>query len=204
MAASRDFRLTHRWLGATYPPMAKKANLLLATVAVLVLAVPAIAKAGTFTSKPGILTPLGTKFIATSTNFVLTTPLGNTTCAHVELTAEVTKNTGGTVEGIGVGTGVTKTCLLVSKVVVITDLTLRNFKSTSAGKGTVSITFEEDKPGGLVCHYEGTAVPFTYTSGSDSINFAKAALTATPVPCGPAALDADFTLTIAGSPLIFD
>jgi hypothetical protein len=187
--------------------MAKKFSLLMAAVAVLAFAIPAMASAGTVTSSAGVLAPVGTVITGTSSNTETTnTKFGTLKCANVTVKGKLTENSGGKVAAKTEGVGSTKECKVGTKELTITDPTLLSLSSTAAGSGTVGLTFEATVPAIGTCHFAGTAVPFTYTAGSDSIHVAGK-LTATPAACGTgtgAEIHGDFTLEIGSTGVILD
>jgi hypothetical protein len=136
---------------------------------------------------------------------VTKTSLGNLTCAKFAINGEITENTGSSFEAIGIGAGETSTCKLGTKSITFTDVTATNIVSTVTGQGTANLTWEADLPNSIVCHFTGSALPFTYVSGSDVLTFNAADMVATPKACEPGLLNGDFTATIvAGLGLILD
>lgn len=174
--------------------MAKKFSLLLAAIAVVAFAVPAFASAAPEVTVGGARAPLGTEINGTSNNTITKTSIGNLTCATVEISGEITANTGSTVAGVASGPASTATCFYKGTTpITIDDPTLLSLHSGTAGSGTVGLTFEATLPS-LTCHYSGTAVPFTYSSGGNSLNL-KGALKASPAGCGTATIEGTYTVT---------
>lgn len=178
--------------------MTRKLGMLLAAVAVVALSVPAFAAANpTLTHEDNtgafVTAPLGSGILGTSTNTVTKTSIGNLTCATVEVTAELTHNTTGTVAAEGSGPANTATCFFKGTTpITIDDATLLSLHSSESGKGTASLTFEATLPG-LTCHYSGAAVPFTYPATGDTIVL-KGTLKASPLGCGTASIEGTYTL----------
>jgi len=180
--------------------MAKKFSLLLAAVAVVALAVPAFASAAAVTDGSGNLLGKGTKISGTSTNATTLTSLGLLTCATVKVNGELTANSGGTVEGVGVGAGETSTCRLGKKEISITDITLTSLKSTGTSHtGTIGVTFEADLPE-LHCHFKSPAagLPFSYSAGGNTLTISEGNLEGTPEACEPGTLNGTFTISQTG------
>ena len=175
--------------------MAKKLTLLtMAIGAMLALAIPAMASASSLTMPEKTLVPVGTAIQGTSTDVVTTTSLGNLKCEKVTVNGKVTKNNGTEVEGTANGASTSSNCFFKTNPIAIKNITLNNIKSTTIGSGTASLSFEaEVKPGELNCKYSGSAVPFTYTSGTDSL-LLSGGLTASPAACGTASIKGNFTL----------
>ena len=187
--------------------MAKKFNLLMAAVAVLAFAVPAMASAApSVTSKAGTLAPVGTIITGTSTNTELSTNLGTLKCEKLIVKGKITENSGSSVKVTKEGEGTTSGCKVGTEALTWTDLTLLNITSTVDKSGTVGLHFVMDLPGDVTCTYEGAAVPFTYTSGSDTITI-SGNLKPTPAACGAEAktkFTGSYTLTIGSTPVILD
>lgn len=185
--------------------MAKKFSLLMAAVAVLAVAIPAMASAGSVTSKAGTFAPVGTVLTGVSTNAVTTTTIGNLTCKEVKVTGKITKNSEAEgVAGTGTGEGTSSTCFIGgSTPITVEDITLTSIQSLKGEtpNGKAGFVFKAKLPG-LTCTYTASAAPFSYVTNSDKITFTKAPLTASPSACGSATLDADFTLTIGSTPII--
>lgn len=182
--------------------MIKKLSLALVAVAVIAFAVPAFASATAMTLPAGTLVPVGTATSWTSHNLVVKTNMGgNVACVEVVLDAKITKNNGVTVEGVDNGGSFAKECFFAGKNIEVTMPTLRSFVSGAGGKGTVSIIFVADLPGGFKCTYEETAMPYTFTVGASTLKMAGA-LKVTPAACGTATLEAEFTVEKTGGGFI--
>lgn len=181
--------------------MAKKLSLLMASLAIVACIAPAIADASKLTEPVGTLVSIGQLLEATSNNSIMETSLGKLSCEQVTNTAEVTVNNGSTFKAIGKGVNTASTCFVGgTKAITVTDVTISEIHSATAGTGTISLTFEADLPGGItVCHFASPNLPFTYTSGTDSIKFTKADLKATPAACEPGTVSGDFTLETDGT-----
>jgi len=178
--------------------MAKKFSLLMAAVAVLAFAIPAMANAAPeVTISAGTTAKVGQVIKGESTNAKTQTSLGNITCAKTVINAKLTENTGTSVKVTGNGGGEAATCLLGGKEVKVTDLTLTDLSASSAGQGTLRMTYVWDMSGGIVCHFVSPAggIPFTYTAGSSKITLTNADFTATPAGCEPAFVTGEFTIT---------
>src|SRR5262245_60265869 len=135
--------------------MAKKLTLLMASIAVGALAVPALANAAVLTDPINTAVPIGTLLEGTSVDAVTTTSQGNLTCELVTVTGKVTVNNGATVKGIGKGTSTGTTCFLGgTKPITITNITLNEIHSGTAGSGTINVTFVADLPNNVTCHFE--------------------------------------------------
>jgi hypothetical protein len=189
-----------------YNHMAKKFSLLMAAVAILAFAIPSFANASQLTNSAGVPTSMGTKIIATSTSPTVTLTgslLGDLSCEHVTLEGELTVNSGGTVEVAGIGEGTQSGCTRSGKPITFSDTTVTNIRSTMSGTGTASFV-STAMINTIVCHFTGVNVPFTYTSGSDTIVFSGARGVLS-TGCGAARLDGTFTLEReGGGTLIFD
>ena len=187
--------------------MAKKLMLLgMAVVAFAALALPAVASAAPALTEPaGTLVPKGATIVGTSTNSTTVTSAGTLTCAKVTVTGEVTENTGSSVKGVAKGEGKTEGCKLGSSSLTITDPTLLAISSNTPGKGVVSLTFIADLFG-IPCHFVGNNLPFTYTSGSDSMSIAGTLTGTSGFPCpSSGSFSGTYTLeTSNGTPLILD
>lgn len=180
--------------------MAKKFSLLLASVAVVAFAVPAVANAGPqLTMPPGTLIAPGTFVVGTSTDVTMQTSFGLLSCKKITVTVKVTRNDGVAIHAEGAGVSTTTECFLGgTKKIEITNLNVSTFSSTVTGSGQVNFTFEADLPNSIVCHFETPAagITFTYPSSpaSDVITSAKQKLVAKPPVCQPAEFKGTFTL----------
>lgn len=153
--------------------------LLIAMTAAALLAVPASASASALTKSGGGLVSAGAQITAVGTGSTLEAEFGTVECGEEEVGAEVTVNNGSTVEAAGSGAGTE--CSLAGKAVKKTDVTGWSMQAAS-GSGTLSITYVMDYWFGQ-CHYEGTALPFTYTSGTNVIHV-SGSIHGTPIfPC---------------------
>ena len=175
--------------------MTKKLSLLMAAVALVAFAIPSFASANVGLTEPkGTLIAVNSLVDFTSTNAVMKTSLGNLTCKLVTVTGKVTTNTKTTVDVSDAGTSTTSECFLGTKPISITNLTLTTIHATTTNKGTIDLHFESDLPGGVLCKFTATAVPFTWVSETDVITIREGDLVGTPAACEPAILSADFTV----------
>jgi hypothetical protein len=187
--------------------MLKKFSLLLAAVAVLAFAVPAMASASAVTTQAGALIGTPTTVEGTGTNVILTSStLGSISCGTLNLVGTLTKNDGSTVEGsASEQEPVTSDCTNTHGTVTVTKLTLTKlFAGTVGGvqKQFVNFTSKVDI-GALTCNITGTEVPFTYTAGDDKIVFTEAT-GATAAGCGTLKLDGSFTIEVGGAGVKLD
>jgi hypothetical protein len=181
--------------------MFKKLTLLLAAVAVLAFAVPSLASASKATLPAGTLAPVGTQFTTTGSDIIFTSSLlGNITCSTLNLNGSLTKNNGTTVEASGTTSAPTQSgCKNGEKTVTITSVEVTNLTTTTSGSGTWSYKMAVDI-GSLSCTYTGTKVPFTFTSGTNVMNFSSASgITGSPAGCGTTKLTGAFALEKAGT-----
>jgi hypothetical protein len=180
--------------------MAKKISLLLAAVAVIAFAVPALASATTgLTSPAGTLVPVNTAFRGTNVGApVLTSSkFGELKCAAVVLNGKITKNNESEgAEGVGSGESTASSCTLPGGgLFKVKNLELINIKSSASEKeeGRVSFKFTAfELP--QECTFSATNDKFTYVTNSDVKTLLKAPLTVTGTNCGTATLDSSFTL----------
>ena len=188
--------------------MIKKLSLLLAAAAVLAFALPAMASAHKVTSKPGVLAPVGTTITLTGTDVTFASSLlGATTCKSLTLTMKLTTNDGTNVTASGATKApASEDCTNGTKIGNVTEVNITSFKAE--GMDTwVNFVWTEDfeGPNPIECTYTGTKVPFTYTAGTDSIEFNKASgIVGSPKACGTSTLSGTFTLEIEKTPVILD
>jgi hypothetical protein len=192
--------------------MAKKLSLLIAAMAVLAFAVPAMASAtAPLTESNGtVVVPVGSGITGTSTNAKTKTSLGTLSCKKVELMGKVTVNEESTkgpkAEG-GAGeeefTG--SECEVEGVSVPVKKIKLTNLKTGSGlglttGTGTATFSFTA-LIGSFDCVFTGTNVPFTYstTTMTNSIKFTNASLTGSPAACGTGTFSGDFELFTTGT-----
>jgi len=184
--------------------MTKKLTLLMAVIAAVALAAPALASAApSITSSAGVLAPKGTKITGSSTNMVLQTSVGKITCAKVTINEEITENTGSSVKGVGLGEGTTSTCKLGEKSITITDFTT-TFTYVFPSTFHLEVTFTAHLPS-LTCHFSGP-VGASVTVGGNHITIGPSAdLVGTPAPCEPSLLNGTFSFEqTGGGSIIFD
>ncbi len=182
--------------------MAKKLSLLMAAVAVLVFAVPAMASAAptATNSKTGEVLKPGTAVTATGTDVTLTfATIGNLTCGHLNFTGTLTKNndTEG-VESESINQFTSAECTNKNGAVNFTEIRIH---TTITASGTVKITikFVFDL-GGLTCTFNGTNVAGAYSPGTDTITFTEAT-GLNGGACGTAKLDGSFTMEVGSTPM---
>lgn len=181
--------------------MAKKFSLILAAVAVLAIAVPALASASKATLPAGTLAPIGTQITGTGTSIIFQSNLlGPISCEKLNLNGSITVNNGTTVEGSGSNTNPTQAgCKNGTREVKITSVELTSVKSTVAGSGTASFIIHWDT-GTLTCTFTGTSVPYTYALGGNVLSFSSASgITGSPASCGTMKLSGSFALEQAGT-----
>jgi hypothetical protein len=189
--------------------MAKKISLLLAAIAVIAFAVPAMASATTgLTSPAGTLVPVNTAIRGTNvgTPIVTSSKFGELKCSTVELNGKITKNnaTEGA-EGVGSGTSTASSCTLPgggSFKVKNIELTSVKSPASTPEEGTASFKFTAfELP--QECTFTATNDKATYVANTDSLKLEKAALTVTGTNCGTATFDGTFTLeTTAAAAII--
>jgi hypothetical protein len=184
--------------------MAKKFSLLLAAVAVLAFAIPAMANAATL-KEGSSLVPTGTEIFGTGTDVTLTSNLLSTiTCEKLTLKGKVTDNggTSGTVIGSGTTTSPGQTnCKNGTKPVVVNSVALSKLfvESTTKAYATfsASVTIGKSPETVLNCTFEGTEIPGTFTSGTGNVKFTAGStfnVKGTPSACGNAKLSGEFKL----------
>lgn len=147
--------------------MGKKLILLgMALAAIAAFAMPAVASADfTLVDHEGKVN-VGEKVLGTSTNAITTnTALGTLECDLVEITAEVTSNTGSHVEAVGAGKSDTSTCNAGPAELLVTEPELVTLTTTGEDKGVLSLTFIADV-GPFECHFHGEG-EFTYGTGTE-------------------------------------
>lgn len=183
--------------------MTKKVNLALVAAVFVAVVLPAAAAAAPEITVGGKIAPLGTKLALHTGNFKIETSLGDITCETVETDQEVKSNTGSHIEAKTPTFWKAADCTLNKLFVTPTELEFAVFTSNSKGKGAFAFDFEIHVPGlTKPCHFISTGVPFTYTSGSNSMNLTKADLVSTPTPCEPGLFSADITVTSAGGAVV--
>jgi hypothetical protein len=180
----------------------------LTAVAVLACTASSVAGASTATVPAGAVAPVGTRFTTTGSDFIMQSNLlGTITCSTLNLNGEITKNSGGLVEGSGVNTSPEQSgCKTGEKAVTITSFEISKFLTSTSGKGTWSFAMKTDIAS-LGCIYTGTNVPFTYTSGTNVMQFAAATATGivgSPASCGTTKFQGSFVLESGSTPLILD
>jgi len=185
--------------------MAKKLSLLLAAVAVLAFAVPAMANAAVPTIQNSAGEPLGvpTNIVGTGSEVNLTSSsLGSIKCTTITLEGVLTVNdmtNGITGSNTGQPSPPTTDCTKGKNTVNVTNVTLTDLSSTVGGDALASFTAEVDIGASTQCTFTGTNVTGTYANGGDILTFAAAPnITSLPVACGTAKLDGSFTLEEKG------
>jgi hypothetical protein len=169
--------------------MVKKLTLLAMFVgAIAVFAVPAMASASSLVEGKGNPISTPAQLLGTSTNVKTVTSKGTLTCEKVTVSAEVTKNSGGTVEAKGTSTeNKTSGCKLGSEPTTIEGPHLVSLKSTTSESGSASLEFSAF--GGL-CTFTGS-VPVTYSIGTNVLNLSGSLSSAF---CGMATFSASVSL----------
>jgi hypothetical protein len=189
--------------------MAKKLSLMFLAFAVVAVAIPAIAGATTATLPKGTVAPVGTTITGTGSDVILQSNLlGTITCSTLNLNADITKNSGGTVEASGDNVNPTQSgCVNGSKAVTVTEVEITRVFSNTSGSGSASFVARLDIGSELKCTFTGTNVAFTFTSGTNVIKFSSAAgVSGSPAACGTLKLTGEFALEQGGTstPLILD
>lgn len=185
--------------------MAKKLSLVLAAVAVLAFAIPAVASASKATLN-GALAPVGTQITGTGSDVTLNSELlGAITCETLNLNGEITKNDGTNVEGSGTNVSPTQAgCKNGKKAVTVTKVVVTKLASSVSGHGVLSFTSKVDV-GTLECEFSATEIEGTYVSGTNVLKAEGAGpVIATPSSCGNATLTGSFALESESTPLILD
>jgi len=186
--------------------MAKKLSLLLASIAAFVFAVPALASAAPEITDPGGTT-VAPGALLEATNITAadtTTSLGKFTCKAMTITMEVNTNGASTFQLVGKGQGTSSSCSIGGKPSTNTDFTLTLLHSATVGSGTINLTFISHVLN-VTCHFASPNMPFTYTSGGDTIKITNGDLKGTPAACEPALFNAEFTIeTEGGGSVILD
>lgn len=181
--------------------MAKKLSLLMGALVVLAFAIPAAANAAPgITKSGGTLASVGQEFNLTGNDFTLTSAtVGPVTCKTLDLKGKISKNNGVEFEATGVSAFTASGCAFT-----VTNFELTQIKSTSSGKLTMNFvaTIDIDP---LECTYTGTNIAGSYTPGSDTIVFSSSSgVTSTPIGCGTAKVDGEFTMEIGSTAVILD
>jgi hypothetical protein len=190
--------------------MIKKISLLLAAVAAVAFAVPAVAGAHSVTSPPFKLAPVGSVMTATGNDITINSNiLGAITCEKLTTEVALTKNNGVLWEAAGAAAVPPQMgCKNGGKAVVVTKLQVTRLLAEAAGT-TMNFTATVDigvAPNEVECTFTGVNVPFEYVAAEpDVIKFANAAgVAGVPVACGNAKLSGTFTLEIAGVGVTLD
>jgi hypothetical protein len=203
--------------------MAKKLSLLLAAVAVLAVAVPAMANAavptlrGVTTHSPIAITTPPETIRGTGTNVEIHSPLlGSIKCSTITLEGTLTVNdmtNGITGSNTGQASPPTTDCTNGTNTVNVTNVKLTDLKSShteevevekvkkTVGVVEASFTAEVDV-GTKVCTFTGTNVKTTYSSGATSLSFSGATgITGAPSACGATGntLTGSFLLELAST-----
>ena len=188
--------------------MAKKLSLLLAAVAVLAVAVPAMANATVPTLRGKVThTPIsvtGSPVIrGTGTNVIITSEqLGEIKCSTLTLEGKLTVNdmtNGITGSNTGQVSPPTTDCTNGTNTVIVEEVKLTDLKSTVGGVVTASFT-SKVKVGTRKCEFNGTSVTGSYVTGGTSLVFTKAAgVVGVPEACGEGTLDGSFELELVST-----
>lgn len=186
--------------------MKLKVTSLLAAVAVIAFAAPAVASASSGLTEKGTLVPVGSTITGTNVGSITTTSetLDDTVCDTMTFKTELNQNSAATgFTALGTPTGSMSGCVWNGMAVKATNVAVVSLSSpsSSSGTGKASFSYEIDYPK-LTCKYTASGVSFTYTAGTDVINFSDAALTVSPAGCGPTTFDGTITLsTPSGAPI---
>jgi hypothetical protein len=188
--------------------MLKRFGVRFMAVALLALVAPAAAGAALMTSSPGTPMPTGTVFFSTGKNITITSSLlGSITCAKLTYHQGLTKNETSTVEAEGAVEKMPEqeSCANTGHLVTVTSIWLTKFVAGSGGNTiTFNATVDIKGPPEIECTFTGTKVPFTYTSGSDTITFTEAGGITSTGGCGTAKLDGSFTMEVKSTPALLD
>jgi hypothetical protein len=183
--------------------MAKKLTFLLAAIAVLAFAVPAMASAAVPTLQEESGTPVktGTTIRGTGSNVILTSStLGEIKCTTITLEGVLSVNdmtNGITASNTGQVSPPTTDCTNGTNTVNVTNVTLTDLKSTVGGVAKTSFTAVVDIGASTTCTFTGKEVEGTYANGGSVLTFTAATgITSSPVACGTAKLDGKFTLEL--------
>ena len=187
--------------------MARKLTMLgMAIAALAALAIPAMASAAPVVTDPeGVILGTPANLKGVSNNAVTTnTPLGTLECGTVEITAKLTENTGSKVKAEGTG-GTTAVCeTSEEEALTVTNPTLVSLTSTTAGSGSVSMSYTADV-GSFECPYSANNGTFTYANDTDIIHV-HAILTTPFVPCRPVSgsitFEGTFTITTSNGAIV--
>jgi hypothetical protein len=184
----------------------RKFPIALTLIVVLACITSSAASASSATSPAGTLTPVGTRFTTTGSDLIMQSSLlGTITCSILNLNGEITKNSGGVVEGSGANSSPTQSgCKNGEKAVTITSFEISKFFTSTAGSGTWTFKMVTDISS-LSCTYTGTSVPFTYTTGTNVMNFSSASgVTGSPASCGTTKISGTFALEAGSTKSILD
>lgn len=173
--------------------------------AALALGLPALASGAALTESAGKLLAVGSIFTATSTNAVAESEtFGTLKCEEEAIASKLTVNNGSTVEAVSGGAGSSKGCTVGGKAAQKTNPKFNSLKTTTPGNGTLWMTFEIDWPQtSFPCHYEGSGVSFTYTSGTNVIH-ASGSLSSASIFCGWVSAKGTYALFKSGVALKLD
>jgi hypothetical protein len=190
--------------------VAKKLSMLFAAVAVLAFAIPAMASAAESTlTEAGTPVAVGKVLVGTNIGNVNLTSsaLGTISCKKLTLKATVKKNEKNNVEAGGENASPpVEDCTNGTKTVVVTKVTLNKLASTADQVVTATFVATLDIGPELECTFTGTNVEGDYKTGTDIITFKEAAgIVGSPILCGTAKLDGEFTIeTENGVSIILD
>lgn len=137
----------------------KKVTLVVASVAMLVMAVPAMASASVelwTADNPGIPAEPGTSISGSASYVTLSeTTFGEVGCGATNVTGEVTENGEGTI-ALGGMTGTVEGCELRSGAPFsLTDFTLGEVRSSELGSGTASVSYTMEVGSFWICDFFG-------------------------------------------------
>jgi hypothetical protein len=187
--------------------MARKSAVLIAAAAALVLALPAIANAGVIQDKGGKKLLVGTILEGSSFATKIKVPYGGggMDCGPGALPFEnkLSSNGSGAFTTVSLGSKTSECKTFSGKIAPIAGFAVPNLKSSAAGSGTMDIQFVVILLIGE-CHYEATALPFTYLAGSSQFSF-SGTLKAVPLAiCDPASITGTFKLASGGTPVFLN
>jgi hypothetical protein len=192
--------------------MVKRFGVLLAALAIIAIAVPAMAGAHAVTKAKKVLAPVGNVLTLTGNDVTITSAvLGPITCERLDGTATLTKNNGAEWEAAGAAVAPPPQvgCANGARVVNVTSLEISKIRAAGAETWmNFKLTLDINAAQVVECTYVGNAVPFTYVAGEEGANrgvitFNKAAGVAGGA-CGAATLDGTFLVEIGAVAVILD
>jgi hypothetical protein len=188
--------------------MVKKLSLLMAAMAVLAFAVPALASAKPVVTKSaGVLANTGEKFTGTGSDVILnSSTLSEITCNKLNLVGTLSKNN--TSEGVaGASNGEFTAAECRNRTGVFNFTAFRRTSITATGSpaaNSVLASFEATVDvGATECKFTGTNIAGTFAAGKNTITFTGAS-GVKGGGCGTATLTGTFALEIGTTAVIFD